>query len=139
MLTLTDNARVAIGELLEKSGLPAGAGLRIEPGDGAKGGTELTASIAAEPSSDDAIFEEDADRVFLDSDIIEFLDEKTLDVSEEGETPALRVLRIGALGLGTGARAEAGRPTAAWPACRAVFDREGASGTWMPSFRARRT
>jgi iron-sulfur cluster assembly protein len=89
MLVLSDNAVAAITSLVDRPGLPAGAGLRIaSTGDGTQ---PLTLSTAAAPESADLVVEGAAvdgggARVFLDRDAADLLDDKVLDaqVSDRG-------------------------------------------------------
>lgn len=77
MLTLTDNARVAIESILAGAPSPESAGLRF-----AMSPTEenaLALSIVAQPDEGDKVVGDAGARVFLDSAAASVLDDKVLD------------------------------------------------------------
>jgi Fe-S cluster assembly iron-binding protein IscA len=76
MVTLTDNAVMAIQNLTGRPDIPVGAGLRMAPD--ATGGS-LTLSLAAEPMEGDAIVEEAGALLFLDPDVAVALGDRTID------------------------------------------------------------
>lgn len=81
MLTLTDNAQVAIRSLTGSLDEPNGAGVRIasEPGpDGS--GPELGLAVVAEPVPGDQVVDEGGARVYLDETAARMLEAETLDV-----------------------------------------------------------
>jgi Fe-S cluster assembly iron-binding protein IscA len=84
MLTLTDTASTVVKEIVDRSGAPAGAGLRIDSEDAT--GTEFGVAIAPSPEERDAVIEQAGARVYLAEGAAEALDDKTLDahVSEDG-------------------------------------------------------
>jgi iron-sulfur cluster assembly protein len=82
VLALTDNATAAIERILAAPGVPAGAGIRIAPGeagDGATPATELQLSVAEEPADGDEVIEDHGARVFVEDTVSGFLDDKQLD------------------------------------------------------------
>lgn len=82
MLTLTDNARIAIEVLTAPtSGAPPGAGVRIAAAEDAPvgAGTALTMAITPAPEPDDEIMNDAGARVFLDTAAAQILDDQTLD------------------------------------------------------------
>ena len=83
MLTLTDTASTMVKEIVERSGGPAGSGLRIDA-DGAS--NEFAVSIVPTPQAQDAVVEQAGARVYLAEDAAQALDDKTLDahVGEDG-------------------------------------------------------
>ncbi|MFE5672940.1 HesB/IscA family protein [Agromyces sp. NPDC056523] len=84
MLTLTDAASLAVKEIVDRSGAPAGSGLRIDAeGDT---GTQFAVDIAPAPEERDAIVEQAGARVYLAEEAAQALDDKTLDarVDEDG-------------------------------------------------------
>jgi Fe-S cluster assembly iron-binding protein IscA len=84
MLTLTDTASTVVKEIVDRSGAPAGAGLRIDTeGDSA---TQFAVEIAPEPQERDAIVEQAGARVYLAEHAAQALDDKTLDahLGEDG-------------------------------------------------------
>lgn len=84
MLTLTDTASTVVKEIVDRSGAPAGSGLRIDAeGDT---GTEFSVEIAPLPEERDAIVEQAGARVYLAEKAAQALDEKTLDahLGEDG-------------------------------------------------------
>ena len=84
MLTLTDTASTVVKEIVDRSGAPAGAGLRIDTEGEA--GTEFSVEIAPLPEERDAIIEQAGARVYLAEKAAQALDEKTLDahLGEDG-------------------------------------------------------
>ncbi|MEV1288638.1 adhesin [Micromonospora sp. NPDC049679] len=82
MLTLTDNAVLVIRDLTTQQEVPAGAGLRIATDDTAGA---LTIGLVAEPARGDRVLDASGARVFLEPDAAEFLDDKALDASVDGQ------------------------------------------------------
>lgn len=83
MLTLTDDARLAIRGLTEPTDTRAHGGIRIAatspaPVNGA--GSELALNLADGPVPGDLVIDQDGARVFLDETAAALLDEQTLDV-----------------------------------------------------------
>ena len=81
MLTLTDDAQVAIRSLVEPSDSATSAGVRIASevkGNGA--GPELAMSVVGEPAPGDQVVDEAGARVFLDETAAQMLEDETLDV-----------------------------------------------------------
>ncbi|NUR92039.1 MAG: HesB/YadR/YfhF-family protein [Nonomuraea sp.] len=77
MLTLTDNAVVAIRDLMVGEDVPAHAGLRISPKPDEAGTLEV--SLASTPSAGDQVIEQEDVRVFVAEDAAPILDDKSLD------------------------------------------------------------
>lgn len=77
MLTITENARVAIESILSGTPEPGAAGLRIaqSPNDQ----DALAASITTAPAEGDTVLEQSGARVFLEPVAAIALDDKTLD------------------------------------------------------------
>lgn len=84
MLTLTSDAVEAVRTIAGVSpGLPD-AGLRIEPRtEGLEGGIEL--SVVEDALEGDEVVEEEGARVFIDSELAPYLDDKVLDASVVGD------------------------------------------------------
>lgn len=84
MLTLTDTASTVVKEIVDRSGAPAGSGLRIDAEDAT--GTEFAVAIAPAPEERDAIVEQAGARVYLAEEAAQALDDKTLDahLGEDG-------------------------------------------------------
>ena len=80
MVSLTNNAVIAINNLTGQPDIPAGAGLRMAP-DATRGA--LTLSLAAEPMEGDAIVEEAGALLFLDPDVAIALGDKTIDAATD--------------------------------------------------------
>jgi iron-sulfur cluster assembly protein len=78
MLTLTENAVVAIRNLTDQPQVPEGAGLRIAT-DVAAG--SLSLSLAAEPVEGDQVVDESGARLFLEAEAAQILDDKALDAA----------------------------------------------------------
>ena len=80
MLTLTENAQLAIRSLAESIDAPADAGVRIATTDGNDGaGPQLELAVVPAPAPGDQIVDEGGARVFLDSAASLMLDAETLD------------------------------------------------------------
>lgn len=80
MLTLTDNAQLAIRTLTSPADEPTAAGVRIATAAGNDGaGPQLALAVVAEPAPGDQILDEGGARVFLDSTAAQMLDQETLD------------------------------------------------------------
>ena len=84
MLTLTDTASTVVKEIVDRSGAPAGSGLRIDAEDAT--GTEFAVAIVPAPEERDAIVEQAGARVYLAETAAQALDDKTLDahLGEDG-------------------------------------------------------
>lgn len=84
MLTLTDTASTAVKGIVERSGAPAGAGLRIDADEATS--TEFAVAIAEAPEERDAIVERAGARVYVAETAVQALDDRTLDahVGEDG-------------------------------------------------------
>ncbi|MGK5556568.1 Fe-S cluster assembly protein HesB [Actinomadura kijaniata] len=85
MLTLTDGAVQVIRTVTANPELPPETGIRIEPG--VNGSDALRLSVAAAPEAGDQIVEEEGARVYLEPEVAQLLDDKTLDaqVDPQGE------------------------------------------------------
>lgn len=81
MLTLTENAVMVIRSIAGQQEAPEG-GLRIatDPVAGS-----LTLSLAPEPSAGDRVVDAEGARLFLDTDAAEFLEDKALDATVDGQ------------------------------------------------------
>ncbi len=82
MLAITEDAAAAIKGIVGSPGLPEGAGLRITQelsteADGRAPRTDLRLSVVAGPEEGDEVLE--AERIFVDPEAAEFLDDKLLD------------------------------------------------------------
>jgi iron-sulfur cluster assembly protein len=81
VLAISEDAAAAIRGIVESEGVPDGAGLRItreESTDQAGNSrTDLRLSVVAAPQEGDEVLE--TERVFVDPDCIELLDDKLLD------------------------------------------------------------
>ncbi|UBU12006.1 HesB/IscA family protein [Nonomuraea gerenzanensis] len=77
MLTLTDNAVVAIRDLMVGEDVPADAGLRISPKADEAGTLEV--SLASTPQAGDQVVEKEDVRVFVAEEAVPILDDKSLD------------------------------------------------------------
>ena len=84
MLTLTNTASTAVKEIVDRSGAPAGSGLRIEADETTA--TEFAVAIVPTPDARDAVVEQDGARVYVAETAAPALDDKTLDarVDEDG-------------------------------------------------------
>ncbi|MBF6245041.1 hypothetical protein A5780_19350 [Nocardia sp. 852002-20019_SCH5090214] len=76
MLMLTPTAIEAVRTITSADGMPDDAGLRISSNDGAE---TLQLAVAAGPSEQDQVLNAEGPRVFLDEQVVDFLDDKILD------------------------------------------------------------
>jgi iron-sulfur cluster assembly protein len=87
VLAISEDAAAAIRKIVGGSGVPEGAGLRItrELNTDASGKprTDLRLSVVAAPEEGDEVLEEE--RVFVDPDAAELLDDKLLDADQVGD------------------------------------------------------
>ncbi|MGI5164844.1 Fe-S cluster assembly protein HesB [Spirillospora sp. CA-253888] len=77
MLTLTSDAVQVIRTVTTNPELPPETGLRIEPG--VNGSDALRLSVAPAPEAGDQVVEEEGARVYLEPQVADLLDDKTLD------------------------------------------------------------
>lgn len=81
MLTLTDDARLAIRSLVAPTDVPDDAGVRIASTGTVDGqGPELALTVAPAPEPGDEVVDDEGARVFLDPTAAELLADETLDV-----------------------------------------------------------
>jgi Fe-S cluster assembly iron-binding protein IscA len=78
VLTLTDEAKDVVREMVAAEGGAEGSGLRISA-DSADDGGELSLTLADEPVEGDAVIDEDGTRVFVEPTAAALLDDKVLD------------------------------------------------------------
>ncbi len=86
MLTITPTAAEALDSIVASvPDAPESAGLRIAPssGDGTQPGFSL--HLATEPAPGDQVIEAAEHPVFVDSTVVEELDDKVLDAQIEGD------------------------------------------------------
>lgn len=87
MLAISEDAAAAIRGIVGAPGVPEGAGLRItremNTDDSGEPRTDLRLSVVASPKEGDEVLEEE--RVFVDPDAIELLDDKLLDADVVGD------------------------------------------------------
>ncbi|NKY85662.1 hypothetical protein [Nocardia veterana] len=76
MLMLTPTAIEAVRSITSADGMPSDAGLRISSTDGAE---TLQLAVAAGPAEQDQVLNPEGPRVFLDAQVVDFLDDKVLD------------------------------------------------------------
>jgi iron-sulfur cluster assembly protein len=83
VLTLTTDATEAIERILTSPGVPTGAGIRITPGTSSENdavpATELNVAVTEGPAVGDEVIEEQGARVFVESTVSSYLDDKLLD------------------------------------------------------------
>ena len=85
MFAITEDAATAIDSILDSSGLPEGAGLRITREVSAQGGearTDLRLRPAEAAEEGDQVLEDV--RIFLTPEAADFLDDKLLDADVDG-------------------------------------------------------
>jgi Fe-S cluster assembly iron-binding protein IscA len=87
VLAISEDAATAIRGIVGAAGVPEGAGLRITREVNTEAGgaerTELRLSVVAAPQEGDEVLEEE--RVFVDPDAAELLDDKLLDADVVGD------------------------------------------------------
>ena len=87
MLAISEDAAAAIRGIVGAPGVPEGAGLRItremNTDDSGEPRTDLRLSVVASPQEGDEVLEEE--RVFVDPDAIELLDDRLLDADVVGD------------------------------------------------------
>jgi len=87
VLAISEDAATAIRSIVGATGVPAGAGLRItrevNTDESGEPRTDLRLSVVAEPHEGDEVL--DDERVFIDPDATELLDDKLLDADVLGE------------------------------------------------------
>jgi iron-sulfur cluster assembly protein len=87
VLAISEDAATAIRRIVGATGVPAGAGLRItrevNTDESGEPRTDLRLSVVAEPQEGDEVL--DDERVFIDPDAAELLDDKLLDADVLGE------------------------------------------------------
>ena len=94
MLTLTDNAVVAIRDLMVGEDIPSDAGLRISPKADAAGTLEL--SLADTPEAGDQVVQKEDVRVFVAEEAVPILEDKSLDAQPGSPgQPSFRLDRQG--------------------------------------------
>jgi Fe-S cluster assembly iron-binding protein IscA len=83
MLTLTENAVMAIRDLTAQGGALPSGGLRISSGPSAG---SVTLEVAQQPAQGDHVVDNLGARLFLDAEAAELLDDQALDaaVDEQG-------------------------------------------------------
>lgn len=85
MLTITENAAVAINTIVSSSPMPEGAGMRISATPIDESHASLELSLAEGPAERDQVVEEAGAQVFLEPQVAMLLDDKTLDAIQETE------------------------------------------------------
>jgi iron-sulfur cluster assembly protein len=87
VLAISEDAAAAIRGIVGGSGVPEGAGLRItqevNADESGAPRTDLRLSVVAAPEEGDEVLEEE--RVFIDPDAAELLDDKLLDADVVGD------------------------------------------------------
>ena len=87
MLAISEDAATAIRGIVGAAGVPEGAGLRItrevNTDESGEPRTDLRLSVVAEPQEGDEVLDEE--RVFVDPDAAELLDDKLLDADVQGD------------------------------------------------------
>ncbi|MGW0807041.1 Fe-S cluster assembly protein HesB [Nonomuraea sp. NPDC002799] len=91
MLTLTENAVVAIRDLMVGEDVPAEAGLRISPKADEAGTLEL--ALTSNPEAGDQVVQKEDVRVFVAEEAVPILDDKSLDVQGAPGQPVFRLDR----------------------------------------------
>ncbi|ANC31544.1 Fe-S cluster assembly protein HesB [Isoptericola dokdonensis] len=86
MLTVTENARTAVGTLAEQAGVPAEGGLRIAQSADQPGNFELALVPAPQPE-DQVVDEQGQTHVFVDSEAAIALATLELDAQPSTEGP----------------------------------------------------
>jgi iron-sulfur cluster assembly protein len=90
VLTISPAASDAIKELVAASELPENAGIRISSRAAGPGSFELM--LVPEAGEADEVVEERGATVFLEDDVAELLEHKTLDAQTHGEQVAFTIV-----------------------------------------------
>ena len=85
MLTLTHDAATAIHALTTQPDLPERSGIRIASAGADDDALSLAVSVASGPQPDDEIVETEGVRVFVDSEVVPALTDKSLDAEVDAE------------------------------------------------------
>jgi iron-sulfur cluster assembly protein len=93
VLTISPAASEAIKGLVAASDLPESAGIRISNRPEGPGTFELT--LAPEPGEADEVVEQQGATVFLEDQVAQLLDDKTLDAQTQGEQVAFTLVEGG--------------------------------------------
>jgi Fe-S cluster assembly iron-binding protein IscA len=98
MLTMTEQAKDVVKEMVNAGGAPEGSGIRIASEPGAGGAEGLSLAIAEQPAEGDQVVEEDGSRVFLEPRAASMLDDKVLDAQRHDDHVHFSVAKQGAEG-----------------------------------------
>jgi Fe-S cluster assembly iron-binding protein IscA len=93
VLTISPAASEAIKGLVAASDLPENGGIRISNRPEGPGTFELT--LAPEPGEADEVVEHQGATVFLEDEVAQLLDDKTLDAQTQGEQVAFTIVEGG--------------------------------------------
>jgi Fe-S cluster assembly iron-binding protein IscA len=86
VLAITPDAAEAIKGVVNSSGLPDDAGLRIaRPAAGDERGAGFELTVAPVPAEDDQVIEENGAHVFLEPQAANVLDDRKLDADVRGD------------------------------------------------------
>jgi iron-sulfur cluster assembly protein len=85
VLTLTHDAATAIHALTTQPDLPERSGIRIASAGADDNALSLAVSVASGPQPDDEIVETEGARVFVDSEVVPALTDKSLDAKVDAE------------------------------------------------------
>jgi iron-sulfur cluster assembly protein len=96
VLTVTHEASQAIRTLTEQAPEPEVAGLRISVEAGDQGAPQLALAVTEGPYPDDQVVDAEGTQVFVAESVGEFMDDKTLDATVEGEGVAFSIHGSGA-------------------------------------------
>jgi Fe-S cluster assembly iron-binding protein IscA len=92
MLTITPAANAALASLLDSPDVPDGAGIRISRGTGPDGEPAIGMMVVSEPESSDQVVETAGGvGIYVAPDTAETLDDKELDIEQDGERIAFSI------------------------------------------------
>src|SRR5436190_4925471 len=99
MLTVTPAASTAVAAILDSPDVPEGAGLRLQEGIDPAGQPSIGIAVVTEPDHGDTHIPVDAAHELLVADeLVEVLDDKTLDAEIQDERVSFRIQPQGADG-----------------------------------------
>lgn len=92
MLSISPTAAEAIGVIASSGNIPEGGGIRISAEFADAGQARLDLTLADSPDPGDAVVQEEGANVFLEQRAADFLKDKVLDASVEGDRVSFAIV-----------------------------------------------